>query len=522
MPSGQTVSPALPQRLSLRHRLAWILRVNRQLGSQPAFAVRTRFAEAWPSSTDPRSVNPSTIYRWEAGQSAIPHSTVRRYEHLLGLPAGHLVAVFDHALRTNKPVIEAPPALSREHRLDHRALDRRLDAHLDRACTSGLMSGSDWDELTDLLATRPTAYLPGRTWRELSHRLLAEMLLACGRSWLQRYEAVNRLLAHPAAQADLIDACAVAAADRDNQVMISTLAALGTSSHRDSISILLRQLVNPTDERALYGTVLALTEAATLNQLDPGQRRQAIRLLREIVAPGGPLGSMAHEALRMIGGPTRNTASTRYSAAEPVSLIAQRIAHTAAAALPNAPENFADPVLPQLVEELLFDPSDDARLMVSAMIAATPYRAGIAAALSAELKRGRTLTGDPERAGAFLSALRMLGGRPERGLIERIVVADGIPSPTISVAAFALGHFAETPPDSWWDRALGKHLADWQRTKSQTSVAALRGLAYSAGVNGNRGPLRRLRSDPDTPAAVRAGAAWWQSQPAHVIASAQL
>jgi hypothetical protein len=526
MPSDRSAGSAPTRRLTLRHRLAWLLRVNRLLGTQPEFTVRTKFAAAWPSGLDLRSINPSTIYRWEAGSSAIPHSAVRRYEELLELAPGRLVAAFDYELRANRPVIESAPALARDHHVEPRTLDRRLDSYLDRVCAPTVMSGSDWDDLTELLATRPAAYLPGRTWREIAQRLLAEMLVACGQAWLQRFEAVNRLLAHPAAQGALIDACAVAAADRNNQVMISTVAALGHSNHRDSISVLLHQLTNPTDDRALWGTLSALFEAATLKQLTPDQRRRATRTLREIAAAGGPFGLMADEilqALWTLAGPVAiGCGGRQYGVREPVSLVAQRVAHAAAAALATAPETFTDDVFPQLVEELLFDPSEEARLEVSTLIAASPYRAGIAKALSAELRRGRTLTGDPERSGTLLSALRMMGGRPERGLIERIVLADGLPGPTVSVAAYALGHFTGLPPDSWWDTAISKHLADWHRTKSQTSVAALRGLAYSAGVNGNRTPLHRLKSDPATPPAVRAAADWWQNQPTHITTSAQL
>jgi hypothetical protein len=526
MPSDRSAGSAPTRRLTLSHRLAWLLRVNRLLGSQQEFTVRTKFAAAWPSGPDPRSINPSTIYRWEAGSSAIPHSAVRRYEELLELPPGRLVAAFDYELRANRPVIESAPALARDHQLEPRTLDRRLDTYLDRVCAPDIMSGGDWDDLTELLATRPAAYLPRRTWRQIAQRLLAEMLIACGQSWLQRFEAVNRLLAHPTAQGELIDACAVAAADRDNQVMISTVAALGHSNHRDSISVLLHQLTNPTDDRALWGTLSALFEAATLKQLNPDQRRRATRTLREIAAAGGPLGSMADEilqALWTLAGPVAiGCGGRQYGLREPVSLVAQRVAHAAAAALATAPETFTDDVFPQLVEELLFDPSEEARLEVSMLIAASPYRAGIARALSAELRRGRTLIGDPERSGTLLSALRMMGGRPERGLIERIVLADGLPGPTVSVAAYALGHFTDLPPDSWWDSAISKHLADWHRTKSPTSVAALRGLAYSSGVTGNQTPLRRLKADPTTPSAVRAAATWWQNQPTHITTSAQL
>ncbi len=526
MPSDRSAGSAPTRRLTLRHRLAWLLRVSRLLGRQHELTVRTKFAAVWPSGPNPRSISPSTIYRWEAGTSTIPHSAVRRYEQLLELPPGRLVAAFDHVLRANRPVIESAPALARIHQVEPRTLDRRLDTYLDRVCGPTVMTGCDWDDLTELLATRPTAYLPARTWREIAQRLLTEMLVACGQAWVQRFEAVNRLITHPAAQGELIDACAVAAADRDNQVMISTVAVLGHSNHPDSISVLQQQLTNPTDDRALWGTLAALFEAATLKQLNRDQRRRASRTLREIAAAGGPLGSMAEEilqALWTLPGPVAVASGGRqYRLREPVSLVAQRVAHAAAAASPATPESFTDDVLPQLVEELLFDPSGEARLQVATLIAASPYRAGIARALSAELRRGRVLTGDPDRSGALLSALRMMGGRPERGLIERIVLADGLPGPTISVAAYALGHFSGLPPDSWWDGAISKHLADWHRTKSPTNLAALRGLAYSAGVTGNQPPLRRLKADPIAPSAVRAAATWWQNQPAHITTSAQL
>ena len=58
---------------------------------------------------------------------------------------------------------------------------------------------------------------------DLATRLLGEMIASDGLAWMQRCEAMHRLLGHPVGQAAAVAACASLIADPSNQVFIETM-----------------------------------------------------------------------------------------------------------------------------------------------------------------------------------------------------------------------------------------------------------------------------------------------------------
>src|SRR5258707_15491058 len=94
-------------------RVAWLLRVNRLLGPGQDWTRTATFAAAFQGGCYPRGVSESTVSRWETGAGRATFLTVRRYEELLALPPGLLVATADTIYRYAKPGTAGAPTLSR-------------------------------------------------------------------------------------------------------------------------------------------------------------------------------------------------------------------------------------------------------------------------------------------------------------------------------------------------------------------------------------------------------------------------
>jgi len=89
--------------------MGWLLRVNRVLGPDPNLATATRFAAALRASGD-GPASPARVSQWETGAARVGRRTVRRYETLLGLPAGRLAAIAE-ALPDGTDPLDPGPAL---------------------------------------------------------------------------------------------------------------------------------------------------------------------------------------------------------------------------------------------------------------------------------------------------------------------------------------------------------------------------------------------------------------------------
>jgi hypothetical protein len=183
-----------------------------------------------------------------------------------------------------------------------------------------------------------------------------------------------------------------------------------------------------------------------------------------------------------------------------------------------------DPMLAHLVDELLFHPQITRRVIAARLIEATPYRAGVGAVLTAELRRPAVLA-DAPLASALVYATAHLSERDGRQLLERLVLTSGTPSPVTEAAAWALGHACGESAGQFWSRAFDRLLRQDAAPStpdpptSPIAASVLRGLVYALGVGRQEAMLRRLRAEPGIPACTRVAAAWWLNIPGHILHS---
>ena len=531
-------------RATPRARVAWLLRANRLLGAEGQWATASRFRAAFPGGAWQGPVSESSISRWETGRVHPTHPAVLRYEQLLELSPGTLVSVVDTIYRYAAPGERGPSDLARVPPDSVPGAYQRLEILVDRACSNAEMTGAEWDELTSHLALSPQLLLvPSMIWERLAQRLVAEMIIADWVAWMQRFEALNRLLNHPVGQVHAIAACAALGADPANRVVVEVVSALDATRHPDAARHVLAQLVSPTSERARYGALLAsvrkirhrhftLEQCAGLGSLladlagDPSQRASirplAADLLRRL--PAGLPRPIARrlQAAALASDTVDNVLDTGRLIPRPVAtLVTSRLAAAALAGLPReAPPEVHAPMV-ALLDELLFSPQPDVRLFTTMLLASTPYRYPVATAL-AEYVRGPDVLADPDRSHAVMSALRVLGGPRERALVERLATNPQLPEHAAVHAVYALGHIGGASPDEFWSGAIAQHGQAWRRERRESSALVLEGLVYGIGIARNERLLAGVRMDDRAPTPARAAAAWWLNIPRQVARSAAL
>ncbi|MFU8874360.1 hypothetical protein [Micromonospora sp. SL4-19] len=473
----------------------------------------------------------------------VPHLAVRRYEQLLDLPAGSLVALLDTIYRYFAPAVSTSPLLSRG--ADGRSADttERVEQLLEIVLSDSVVTGLEWDELTAHLAAAPRQVItPRSAWSKMAERLLEEMIVADGVPWMQRHEAFHRLLAHPVGQQAAIAACAALAADRTNQVFVETVSVLDGSPHPDASQHLLAQLASPTNDRAQYGALLGCIRKLRYGHFTRPQLRRLVPIVHELVLDPAsyegaqPLATellrrlpadistnakahlsravaldpMAHQALAAPGSPAKDEAAR---------LLVARISGATMARTPVEVPNFKDRLLPVLLAEMLFSPVFDVRLYAAMLLSGTPYREPLAAALTSELIIGAT-SGPLDEALTMIESLRIIGTSEQRPVIERLTTANGLPSPIALAATQAIGHIGGRSGDHYWRRAIEHHAVRWQQRRGGTHATALVGLVYALGIARNERMLQFVRDDASVPSEPRSAASWWLNLPRHTLDSA--
>ncbi len=437
-----STDPGDPQR-----RIAWLLRTNRLYGPAEAWVRAGAFVRDFPGGSWTSHASEFQVSRWETAAGRAPYQAIRRYEELLGLRRGALVAAADNAYRS---VSGTAGIRLLERGIDVDGPDAHLvtDQLLERALTNDVMTGDDWDGLTSHLVAFRDAYVPGSVWSAIAERLLSEQLIARGVAWFQRYESFNRLLAHPRAQAAAIAACAAAAADRGNQVRVEPISVLDATDHPDAARLVLGELGSPTSLDATLGALIASVRKLQLGHFQPEQRPRLQRALLDLVHDASlrtPVHALAVELLRQLpASPSGGAAALRRIVASDMTLnqvltdgrfaardaglvVVDRVVNRAIAVLPRDVSGYHDDVLSEVVDDALHSPNLDIRLAAAQQLTASPYRAPVAAAISEELRSRDVLT-DPDRAAAMLDLLGYAGRPEDRLLVERLVVAGGPPT----------------------------------------------------------------------------------------------
>jgi hypothetical protein len=521
-----------------------MLRVNRLFGGSERLARASLFAAAFSGGCWADPASESKVSRWETALVRVPHQAMRRYEELLGLFPGLLTATADniHAYYCTKPGCRRGGTWNGGQ--GGETPHRRIEELIDKAGSSAVMTGQEWDELTWEIAGQPNFYIcPSSTWATLTERLLAEQIIADRVPWAQRFTALDRLLNHPVAQEAAIATCASLAADRTNQVGIEVIGALDITAHRDASQHVLAQLTHPTSDMTFYGALLACVRkldhghftaaeskylASVVVRLlgDPARhddaRIVAMGLLRRL--PTDVPAAVAARLRAVVAGDealSRVAATGRLGTWGQAAGLVTRVVAAAMARMPREGPWLYDDTLAVVLDEMLYDPVPDVRLEAAFLLNATPYRAPVAAELGAELSRCAT-GADTGLAMCILDALRLIGGHEQRPVVERITLSAGIPAPVLVSAARNIGHLGGTSDNRYWSQALARHAQPSKLRVSPAGEAILRGLVYGLGMERNDGMLSWIRDHPELPGQARTAASWWLGQTTRTRQSALL
>lgn len=503
--------------------VGWLLRVNRRFGHDSALRSGREFAGAFRSDAS-RPLAPSQITRWENGELAVSRATIRRYEHLLGLRAESLVTLADAVTRNE----DATPALAELEwiRPDERR-DRMFDL-LDCATASTTMTGESWAELTELIAAQPHLELyPPKLWQEIADRLLRELVVAEGSAWLQRQEAMSRLLEHPAARRHAVDACVALAGDPTSPAVVEPLSLLDVTQHPDANRYILAQLDRPDSDRALQGALQAAVRKVSKGHFRGSEWAQLVQSVRTVMTDPATnhallplilhLGRVA--ARQQPGNATlrRSLPSTPLAhriwavgrtAGRDVSLdVGRRVAALAQTQVSDDSPG-SDEVLAVLVEECLFGANPDRRMIAAMLIAATPYRTAVAAAIHTQLLADIARRTHVYPATAALRTLTQLNVDIHRPLIHDILLRPGSGAAMRYAAAWATPHCPGRSPAPAWRRILAVQLDLWQRSASEFDETVLQGITYGIGTDRHYALLGQIRDDPIMPPSARTTASW--------------
>ncbi|MBB5874165.1 hypothetical protein F4553_007599 [Allocatelliglobosispora scoriae] len=505
-------------------RIGWLLRTSRRFGADEALRSGRTFARAF-SALGSRPLAPSQITRWETGQLPLGREAIRRYEQLLHLTPESLVSVADTTMR----YAADGASLRSSHETDD-DLDRvRLFHMLDRVTGADALSGADWSSLTELVAARPQLELyPSKIWLAITDRLLDEMVDAVGIEWLQRQEAMSRLLRHPAARHDAVEGCIAHASDPTSLSIVEPLSLLNNTQDPVANRYVLRQLEHPDGERALEGALQAVIRKVSQQHF---HHQESIRLVASLTSlmndasTSGAVLALAVEAGRRLSrqpsyagvvplqlhtGPVVHDAWTARRSAEPTA--AQVVSARIAARVHNQLAREAgstDAILATLVEETMFHPDPDLSLASAMLIGATPYRIPFTQMLLDEVKLDLARQRGTYPLASALRALTLLGVDTHRPLVHDLLTKRGASETVRQAAAWATPFCFGRFPEPIWRQILTVQFAAWRQSPNTTNGSILHGIAFGIGTEGHRSLLAYIREHPHAPQTARAAAASW-------------
>ncbi|MFJ1767909.1 hypothetical protein ACIOD2_46840 [Amycolatopsis sp. NPDC088138] len=521
-------------------RAAWLLRTSRIHSADPDCRTLSTFSRRL--KLPDRRVDSPTLSRWETGAAKITYNGVRAYEDVLDLRSHSLVSVIDTIYRYSSSQTRAKPALTRRPLSDPESAVRLLNEFFEKGSSKTSVSGREWDDFSALVAQESAIVpVPRSAWSALLHRLMHEIICADGVHWMLRFEALNRLLAHPTIGALGVEALHETIEDRAVQSLVGTACLYDATAHRRASDDVVHYLEAPPDERVLKGVLMACVRklhqghfnAPDLTALSPlvadtitdatsatnEMKSLAIAILRAIPAH---LQHRSSKSLlpKLLQNHEFRSVYQNHSLLAPgkSALVAQRVYNLSIVHFGRTHEARTDEMLSELVQEMLFHPVFDARLYASFLIYLSPYRASVAAALLQEVAANRP-TEDFAWITTLFESLRILGGQREREAVQRYVVASGVADSVNDAAAYALGHIGGVSGEGFWKTAVVSYVDVYKNHKHRESI--LDRIVYAMGIQGHHVQLREiLGKNHDVPEAVRRSARWWLDQPPHILRSA--
>ena len=521
--------------------MQWVLRNARQHADDGAVRSAAGFADGGGRAP---AVHRAQVGRWEGGRVEITHGLVRRYEVVLGLRQGQLLAAIDFFSRSRNPVRPAA-TLSPPGAPD---VDATL-VLLEKALGEERMSGLEWDLLSDSVGRMPHAMVRAGDWERLLRRGIEEVSLHLDLDYAQRAEAVARLAGHPRSGPIVASLAEEVVAKPDATFYNDTLSLLQFTVHPQALSMMFGQLREPTNSSSLRACLIVLTTLVKGARLDRDLRLEAARLaVRHLRDPAQPyrVHRGAANLIRALGpaGTSRLatvlTAEDRRVAASIVregrAVSAQAIRESqrrvrAALDLGEGHTLAREPVLSQLISTALGETNEEDRSNALAILMISPQSRVVGrvhvAALVESLRRS-----DMVAAHESLAVLTWMGQVSDLDLFERLALGTRTPADIAQEAAYVVGNTIEPPSrrrdereEAFADRIREVALAGPESSDTDDATQdRLRGLSYVLGMRGRYDLLRDLREALPEPRI--AGDAsddlasgflqWWLDLPAHL------
>ena len=496
-------------KVSARRMVGWLLRANRTLTQvDRRLRLGKEFARLFRAGGEP-VLAASHITRWEQGVIAVGSSTIRRYERMLDLDPESLVTICDAVDR-----LEPNPYQGIESRTsdDH---VQRLKELLDLALSGDPITGLQWASLAEIIRSTPGLFLyPTEKWTALTSRLLEELVVADHREWLLRQEAMSKLLEHPYAAPHAVQSCIDLVGDRNSAAVLEPMSLLDVSATAKANEYVLSQLIQSSDESVLYAAAVVARQKLLRGHFEAAQVRRLAAAAAERARNGGP-GNVLN-LLQSLAGSARRPQSLRTPSAETVQDISSRTALHVHGAIAAERE---DPLLAEMINEALFGPESDRRMIAAMCLAATPYQVHVGVALVAEIQAGLA----SREEGLALTALRTLTTLAvdvHRPIILQILTKPGFSTRVREAAAWALPHCRGRYSEATWRELLTKYGESWRREPSAHLARMLHALAYGAGTDDHRSLAGEIRNDPSLPGEARRVAAWlWRTRRGETVGS---
>ena len=522
--------------------IQWVLRNARLHAADPVLRTAAGFAQGCGRAD---AVHRAQVGRWENGQVEPTRGLVRRYETVLGLPEGQLLAAIDLFARRRDPVRSAaalPPRAQPD-------VEQTLDL-IERALSDERMTGLDWDRLSDHLGRMPHAMVRAGDWERLFRRLLQEVSLGLYLDYAQRTEALARLAAHPRSGA-IVAALAEEVVGRpDAQFYNDTLSLLQYTSHPQALEVMLGQVREPTNASSLRACLIVLTTLVRGRRLDPATRleaaRLAVRYLRDpdesylvhrgaanLVRALGP--TSGHRLATVLTAEDRRAAASIIRDGRAITSQALRDARRRVRAALEAGEGRAaagEPVLGTLIETALGQTNEEDRSAALGILMLSP-QSRIIGRVHAEAFADAVAGGDHVAAHECVSVLTWMGQAEDLDLFERVALSADTPPDLAMEAAFVVGNTVEPPGRRRDEReeAFARRIAGLvaragveARANAGLHEDLLRGLAYLLGMRGRRDLIGAIvdglpPAGPDpraTTEIARGVLGWWLAVPDHL------
>ena len=488
-------------------RVGWLLLMSRLHHSDPKLALGESFNAAL--SRVGLQADRSAVSRWESGKVTPRYSVLVAYEQVLGLRPGQLTSVvnalrraFGYGLPAWMPTLDPRSA----------GFHERLDSLFDRL-VEGPGTGAEWTSLAHHIAACDVMYVHGAVWKELSGNLINQMARSVGVAYLQRFEAVRLLLEHPVAHPWLLAATGEFLDDPAVQVINDPMGVLEISSAPEAAEVILDKFLTTRSGDVLQAAADAVSIKVeggfySNRQLEQIEKAVQVRLHRPgasavgleqlMVAMPDPArsrllkasrGLIGHEQLAQVA-----AHGERFSP-DTTRRVSQRIADVVRGQMPAGTLYDEDKLTPRLIREGLFAARSNRMHYASIALLGSPFRAPLAAALTAEIEQ----CGLEDPLTLRLAHLLRYLALPEQESALLRWLPKAPPGPARDMA-LTIGHI-----DS--DRPLDTPLALIKGDRSLLD----RALIYGLGMRQSPA-LEKLADDESRPDHVRAAVRWWLQQ----------